>query len=230
MNRRTHLLRLGLCAGVVALVVSGCSSTVNGKAMPSAATATHVTGDLSGLLLATSSFPSPYEAVKLPGPAVSQALGDLVGDTADATVSPSDCAQDLIDLDTADAAIVVGTDNSTRSTISVALTRTTGSLADQKARFERCPDVTSTENGTITKIHVALTPAAPIDADESLAFKRTVTSGSGSKPLTQTSVQLWAQVGDVVVMAAHISFSNAKPDAAALDELFTAQVLRIQKA
>jgi hypothetical protein len=214
----------------LALAGSGCASTVNGTAMPSSATVVHVAGDLSGLLLATSSFHTPYEAVILPGPAVSQALGDLIGDTADATVEPSDCAQDLIDLDTADAAIVVGTNNSTRSTISVALARTTGSLADQKEKFERCPDVTSTENRTTTKIHVEVTPAAPIDADESLAFKRTVTSGSGTKPLTQTSVQLWAQVGDVIVMAAHISFSNAKPDAAVLDELFTAQVLRLKKA
>ena len=235
MNRRTRKLRVGLCASVVAMAMaiagSGCSATVNGKAMPSATTAAaHVAGELGGLLLDTSSFAPPYDAVKLPGPAVSQALGDLVGDAAGATVEPADCAQDLIDLDTADAAIVVGTDNSTRSTISVALARTTGSLADQRARFEKCPDVTSTENGTVTKIHVALTPAAPVDADESLAFKRTVTSGSGSKPLTQTSVQLWAQVGDVIIMTAHISFSNAKPDSAALDELFTAQVLKVKKA
>jgi hypothetical protein len=217
-----------LAVGAV-LLVGGCGgSTVTGSPSPSSAaplSSPPVAGNLDALLLDPSVFPSPYQATVLPQQAAAAAAQDLDGIAADASVDPAGCKPRARGTAADSVALVVGTDNETRSTISVELTRVRDALADQRAQWEQCPSVKATSNDVVSTVTTDLVPAPPIDADDTAAYRRTVTSGSGE--VTQSMLSLVAQKSDVRITATFMSFSGDTPDSATLDELFTQAVQKV---
>ncbi|GGG08355.1 hypothetical protein GCM10007304_23050 [Rhodococcoides trifolii] len=226
MGRRT---RHAAFAAGAALIVAGCGgSTVSGTPEPSSAaplSSSPIEGGLDTMLVDPSVFPAPYEAVVLPQQAAAAAAQDLDGIGADASVDPAGCKPSARGTAAGSTALVVGTDNETRATISIELTRVRDSLADQVSQWEQCPSVQATSNDVVSTVTTDLVPAPPIDADDTAAYRRTVTSGSGE--VTQSMLSLVAQKSDVRITATFMSFSGDTPDSATLDELFTQSVQKV---
>lgn len=228
--RRTRLTSAATSAAIGALVLVGCSSTVTGTAEPSAGSATSSARsgvDLSTLLIDPSSFPAPYDALVLPQQAISQAAPDLSGIPAGAEVSPAGCKPAEQDFGPTGTAMIVGTDNDSRSTISIELTAVDEPLSARKEQLEQCGEVTATKSGATSTVTSTLTPAPPIDADDTLAVRQTVASGAGGDAVTQSMLTLMAQIDGVRVSATFMSFGSGTPDATTLDELFTAAVQKV---
>ncbi|OZD77693.1 hypothetical protein CH273_19895 [Rhodococcus sp. 05-339-2] len=228
--RRTRLTSAATSAAIGALVLVGCSSTVTGTAEPSGGSATSSARsgvDLSTLLIDPSSFPAPYDALVLPQQAISQAAPDLSGIPAGAEVSPAGCKPADQDFGPTGTAMIVGTDNDSRSTISIELTAVDEPLSARKEQLEQCGEVTATKSGATSTVTSTLTPAPPIDADDTLAVRQTVASGAGGDAVTQSMLTLMAQIDGVRVSATFMSFGSGTPDATTLDELFTAAVQKV---
>jgi len=158
--------------------------------------------DLNTLLIAPSSFPAPYDALVLPQQAISQAAPDLSGIPAGAEVSPAGCKPADQDFGPTGTAMIVGTDNDSRSTISIELTAVDEPLSARKEQLEQCGEVTATKSGATSTVTSTLTPAPPIDADDTLAVRQTVASGAGGDAVTQSMLTLMAQIDGVRVSAA----------------------------
>ncbi|MFC4602842.1 sensor domain-containing protein [Rhodococcus kronopolitis] len=231
MNRR--ILVAGLAAASLAL--AGCSSTVAGVAAPDSSaalvgTTAPIEAPLSSMLLTPADFPAPYEAIVLPAQAVSQAAGDLSGFPAGAKVDPAGCKPPSQDYGENGTAMIVGTDNAQRATISVELMRTATPLSVRAQEIGRCSEVVTTKNGAQATVKTTVVPAPPLNADDTLALRQTVTSGEGAETVTQSTLTLLAQVRDVRVSATYMSFGTGAPDSAALDQVFTEAVQRVNAA
>ncbi|MEV0946404.1 DUF5642 family protein [Rhodococcus sp. NPDC049939] len=214
-------------------ILAGCSSTVAGTAIPDPASPGSVAGSPSGkglskLLLDPEDFPTRYEAIVLPPQAVAMAAPDLTGVPPNAVVDPADCAPPEQDYGPTGTVMAVGTNHASRSTISVELTRTDAPLAELGKQLEECREVAVTDNGAESVVTTEITPAPPIRADDTLALRRTVKSGNETEAVVQSMVTLIARVGDVRVSTTFMSFGGAKADTAALDQVFTAAVQKVQ--
>lgn len=218
------------CA-VLAVLLTGCGSTVSGH--PSAslrpATATrHIAADLPSMLPTAAQFPDAYPPVVLSG---SDALGadtDLSGIPPGATVDPADCANPA-PSDPQKIAATVGTDDDTRASITVELIRTDDPLARLRTALQHCGTVHA-QHGPITNTVVTqLDPAPPVNADDSLAWTRTVSGRRAGPGLTRSMRTLAAQIGDVRIITTYLTYGDDKPDMTALDQVFTAAVQDVGK-
>lgn len=125
--------------------------------------------------------------------------------------------------------MIVGTDNDSRSTISIELTAVDEPLSARKKQLEQCGEVTATKSGATSTVTSTLTPPPPIGADETLAVRQTVASGAGGDAVTQSMLTLMAQIDDIRVSATFMSFGSETPDTATLDELFTSAVQKVKQ-
>lgn len=226
LRHRPLVLAIGATA---ALMLAGCSSDVTGTPEPAgqgSSTVSDADKDLGALLVEPSVFPPPYDAIVLPPQAIAQASPDLTGIPAGAEVSPAGCKPK--DVQPGTAALIVGTDNENRATISVELTTVDEALSVREDQLGECAEVKATKSGATSTIRSTVTPAPPIDADETLAVRQTVSSGGGADTVTQSMLTLMAQVGDVRIAATYMSFDSEAPDAATLDEVFTAAVQKVK--
>ncbi len=232
---RPLLIALGATAF---LSVAGCGSAVTGTAEAGGQGSTSITSrdgantpedgqDLGALLIDPSQFPAPYEAIVLPPQAIAQASPDLTGIPAGAEVSPAGCKPTEPSSAPSGAALIVGTDNANRSTISIELTVVEEPLSVREDQLQQCGEVEATKSGATSVIRSTISPAPPINADETLAVKQTVNSGTGTDSVTQSMLTLMAQVDDVRIAATFMSFDDSAPDAAVLDELFTTAVQKV---
>lgn len=224
---RPALIAIG---SIAALTLAACGSDVTGTPEPAgqgASVSSEPSGgsDLDALLVDPTVFPSPYEAIVLPPQAIAQASPDLTGIPAGAEVSPAGCKPAEVQPD--GAALIVGTDNANRATISVELTSVDEPLSVREEQLKQCSEVQASKSGATSTIRSTVTPAPPINADETLAVRQTVTSGAGSDAVTQSMLTLMAQVGDVRIAATYMSFGGESTDAATLDEIFTAAVQKV---
>ncbi|MFF0529897.1 sensor domain-containing protein [Nocardia amikacinitolerans] len=224
---------LGACVvAVCVLLLTGCGSTVTGQpvaARPS--TVRHIDAALTTLLPEPAQFPARYPAVVLPPEAAAQAAGDLNGVTRGATVRPDGCAPAEQQFGPDHTAIAVGTDEVSRATLTVELTRTRQPLSTLREQVLRCGEVRVVARaGATTTVSTELDPPPPLDADDTLALRRTVAPDVGGPGLTQTMRTLIGQVGDVRISVTYMTFSDAPPDTTALDELFTASVRKVREA
>lgn len=229
--RRTRLSIAATSGAIGALVLVGCSSTVTGTPEPSAGgTTSSASGvDLNTLLIDPSIFPAPYDALVLPQQAISQAAPDLSGIPAGAEVSPAGCKPADQDYGPTGTAMIVGTDNASRSTISVELTAVDEPLSARQEQLEQCEEVTATKSGATSTVTSTLTPPPPIGADDTLAVRQTVASGAGGDAITQSMLTLMAQIDGVRVSATFMSFGSETPDTTTLDQLFTAAVQKVKQ-
>ncbi|WP_244373310.1 DUF5642 family protein [Rhodococcus sp. ZPP] len=228
-SRSAVLLPVAVLAAVAGALAS-CASEVPGVAQPSSSIAAGVPSGrgLSALLLEPSDFPSKYQAIVLPPHAVSMAAPDLTGVPQDAVVDPSECAPPAQDYGPTGTVMAVGTDNASRSTITVELAKTDTPLDELEQQTANCGEMTVAASGAESTVATDIMPAPPIRADDTLALRRTVRSGSDGDKVTQSMLTLIAQVGDVRVSATFMSFGHATADTSALDDVFTRAVQKVR--
>jgi len=204
----------------------GCSSGIDGAAHA-------VDGRPAGprtlgeMLVEPSVFPPRYPAVVLPPQAVSQAAPDLTGIAPGARVDPAGCKPPTQDYGPDGTAMVVGTDNENRSTITIELVRVDTALSEFGAQIVDCPEVTATRNGVDAVVRTTLTPPPRLDVDETLALQRTVMSGPAEQAVTQSMVTLIAQIDGVRVQATAMSFGDIT-DPELLGTLFASAVEKVR--
>ncbi|MFI6866785.1 sensor domain-containing protein [Nocardia sp. NPDC050406] len=224
-RRAPAVLGIAVLGGVLA----ACSTTVSGQPQASQIPQPVATGDnseLARLLPNPSQFPSPYLAITLPPETAGQAARDLDGILPGAQVDPGDC---MPTPPVSDPAVSVGTDDSTRATLTVELVRTDQTLSAVEQQAQRCGSVRVTQSGTTATVTTEVLPPPPLDADETVALRRTVRSETGGPGLTRTMQTLLGQVGDVRINVTYMSFGDDKPDGEALDSLFTTAVSKVRK-
>ncbi|WP_159838088.1 sensor domain-containing protein [Nocardia sp. CY41] len=216
---------------ICAVLLAGCGSTVSGRPVSSAPTTVtrHVSAELPTLLPDPAQFPAPYTAVVLPQEAVAQAAGDLDGMGRGANVQPSRCVPPSQDYGPDHAAMAVGTDDVTRATLTVELTRTGEPLAALRDRLGQCGSVRVNRAGAATTVTTELESPPPIDADDALSLRRTVRPESGGARLTQSMRTRVAQSGDVRITVTYMSFAEDEPDIPALDALFATAVREVRE-
>ncbi len=225
-------MRLGCVVPVAcAVLLAGCGSTVPGRpATPAPTTVTrHVSAELPTLLPDPAQFPPPYAAVMLPQEAVAQAAGDLDGMGRGAHVQPSRCVPPHQDFGPDRTAMAVGTDDATRATLTVELTRTGEPLTSLRARTQQCGSVRVSRAGATTTVTTELDSPPPIDADDALSLRRTVRPESGGAGLTQSMHTHVGQIGDVRITVTYMSFAEGEPDSTALDALFATAVRKVRE-
>ncbi|MEV6768569.1 sensor domain-containing protein [Nocardia sp. NPDC051030] len=214
-------------AAVLACLLAACGTTVSGHPNASrnpATTTVHANSDLARLLPDPSQFPSRYAAVALPAEVALQAANDLDGILPRGDINPGSCAPQA---PTAGPVVMVGTDDTTRATLTVELTRADQPLSKLRNQLQQCTTVHVTHSGTTATITTELDPAPPLDADDTLALRRTVTSESVTQPRTMQT--LLGQIGDIRINVTYMSFTNAPSDTEALDTLFATAVTKVRK-
>ncbi|WP_252858640.1 sensor domain-containing protein [Rhodococcus erythropolis] len=207
--------------------LSGAEYDAAPKSSTPKSTSPKTAAPLSELLLTPEEFPEPFGAVVLPPQAVPMAAPDLVGVPRGATVDPSECEPPEQDYGPNGTVMAVGTDNATRATISVELTKVDAPLDELEAQTRQCPSMTVTANGVTTTVTTEILPPSPIDADKTMSLRRTVVSPKAAAG-DQTMLTLIAQVGDVQVATTLMTFGSATPSTAPLDQAFTAAVQKVK--
>ncbi|TQF66496.1 sensor domain-containing protein [Rhodococcus spelaei] len=221
--------------------LAGCSSSVSGVAEPAASadgtggagqstTTERISASLDSMLLTPTDFPTPYQAIVLAPQAVAQAAADLGGIPAGAKVDPAGCKPPTQDYGPDSTAMIVGTDNDKRATVTVELTRVDRPLATRTAEIGQCLEVATTKDGATAHVTTKILPGPPINADDTMAMRQTVTSGEAGATVKQSMLTLVGQVADVRISATYMSFGDGKPDSATLDQVFTEAVQRVHAA
>ncbi|MEV5651687.1 DUF5642 family protein [Nocardia sp. NPDC052254] len=209
-------------------VLAACGSTVPGHpvSVQRSAMTRHAAGDLSSLLPGPDRFPSGYTTVVPAGDGAAAAVTDLSAITPGATIDPPDCAPDPPDPER--TAVTVGTDDRTRATITVVLTRTDEPLSRLGAELSHCATVRVRHAAIDRTVTTELLPPPPVDADDTLAFARTTTGAPAGSAADPTMRTLLAQIGDVRIQTTAMSFGAAQPDTTGLDQVFTATVADVR--
>ncbi|MFC8045645.1 sensor domain-containing protein [Nocardia sp. NPDC057353] len=217
-----------LSAAVLAL--AGCGAVLPGA--PGSAEQTTigapVGAELAALVPAPDAFPAGYPAVVLPAEAAAQAAADLDGVGPGATVEPARCAPPP---ELAGPAVAVGTDEESRSSLTVELSRTDQPLARLRTRLAECANVRVLRAGAAATVVTDLLDEAPDAApapDDALALLRTVSPDRGGAALTQTMRTVIGQVGDVRITVTGMVFGGSEPEPGPVDELFATAVERVR--
>ncbi|MGF6883016.1 hypothetical protein ABIA39_001957 [Nocardia sp. GAS34] len=223
-----------LVAGYAALgcLLTACGSTVPGHPaaeVRSSAVARQAATDLASMLPTQAQFPSSYQTAVLSSEEATRAAADLTGiPDGVTTVTPAGCAT-ASPSDPNAVAIVVGTDDDTRATITVELTRAAEPLARLHAQLRRCGTVRAQHGPIANTVVTQLDPPPPVNADDSLAWSRTVSGQQRGPGLDRSMRTLAAQLGDVRITATYLSFGDGTPDMEGLDQVFTAAVADVRK-
>lgn len=218
--RRARLL---LAAVLVTAASAGCTQSIDGD--PVAAPSSQATADLDRLAISPNEFPAGYPATRLPAPQAADALADLSGRPNGGSVTPSSCLPPPLVADLGSTIVVTG-QSSSGGNLTVVLTRAQTALADIADAVARCGSYTVDMGAIRSTVRAEILPPSPIDTQQSLAFRRTSTSGRAPVTVSQTTTVLAAQNDGIRVYAAFVSFSGARVDGAALDQVFTTAVQR----
>lgn len=230
-RRRTKIVAVCAAAGLSSVALASCGSDVSGVAEPvQRASGGSSEQELSKLLLEPAEFPGGFEAVVLPPQAVSMAAPDLTGVPQNAKVEPARCVPPEQEYGPTSTAMAVGTDNATRATITVELTRAQATIDELEDQATDCSSFTVTASGAKSTVKTDVVPPPPIDADDTSALRRSVSSGEGGGEVVQSMTTLMAEVGDVRISATMMSFGPDKPEMGPLDEAFTAAVQKVRQS
>ncbi|WP_244975986.1 DUF5642 family protein [Nocardia huaxiensis] len=216
--------------GVAALgcALAACGNSVDGHPVSARGPVSSEAPDsaLARMLPSAGQFPAKYSAVMLTPDAAGQAAHDLDGILPGATVEPSACTPPTPG---AGPVVSVGTDDDSRSTLTVELVRIDQKLSTLRDQLQRCGNVKVSHSGTDATVTTELDPPPPLDADDTLALRRTVRSESGAAGTTRSMQTLLGQVGDVRINVTYMTFGDGKADTEALDSLFTTTVSKVRK-
>ncbi|MGW0327046.1 sensor domain-containing protein [Nocardia sp. NPDC003183] len=210
---------LGLVA--VSFALTGCAQSVSGTPVAeSAVSVRQIDGSLAELLPAPSQFPARYPAVVLPAQAATAAAADLDGVGAGATVTPAKCTPVEAEPGGEPAAVAVGTDDASRATLTVELSRSAEPVSSLRDRLGECGLIQVRRAGAGSTVTTALDRTAPTGTDDAIALRRTVVPEVGGAGLTQTMQTSIGQIGDVRITVTSMTFGAGQPDTAAVDEMF----------
>ncbi|RDI64725.1 PknH-like protein [Nocardia pseudobrasiliensis] len=221
---------IGRALGCAALSwsLAACGAAVSGHPIP-ARDAAHTPGALNRLLPGQDEFPARYSTVVLSPDRARRAAGDVRAMPEGAQVDPADCGEATPSFEPDRGAIAVGTDNQSRATLTVELTRTDTPLTRLRERLQRCATVRVTRGPITNTVVTQLDPPPPGHVDEALALRRTVTGQTSGPGLTRTLQTLIGQIGDVRVAVTYMSYSDARADTEGLDQVFTAAVADVRR-
>ncbi|MFI5779701.1 sensor domain-containing protein [Nocardia sp. NPDC051570] len=211
------------CAAL-GLMLTACGSTVSGHPEAARNTTAPSAGPLTRLLPGREQFPARYTTVVLPPDRARRAAGDISGTPEGAQVDPADCAVPTPSFEPDRGAIAVGTDNDTRATLTVELTRTDVPLARLRDRLQRCGTIRVSRGPVTNTVATQLDPPPPAHVDDALALRRTVTGQVGGPGLTRSLQTLLGQIGEVRIAVTYMSYGDGRADTAGLDQVFTAAV------
>ncbi|MFD3745118.1 sensor domain-containing protein [Nocardia sp. NPDC058633] len=218
---------LGLAA--VSFMLTGCAQSVSGTPVAESAVALRqVDGSLAELLPTPSLFPARYPAVVLPVQAATAAAGDLDGVGAGASVRPVHCTPAEPEPGGEPAAVAVGTDDASRATLTVELSRSAELVAELRDRLRGCVQMQVSRAGAGSTVTTVLDQAVPSGADEAIALRRTVVPDVGGAGLTQTMQTSIGRIGDVRITVTSMTFGAGQPDTAAVDEMFATTVAAVR--
>ncbi|MCM6774273.1 DUF5642 family protein [Nocardia sp. CDC159] len=226
-SRRLRALGRALGCAALGWLLAACGSTVSGH--PEPARDGQVRGALTRLLPGQDQFPASYSTVVLSPDRAREAAGDITGIPDGAQVDPADCGTPARSFEPDRAAVVVGTDNRTRATLTVELTRADGPLARERERVRRCGSMRVSRGPTTNTVVTRLDPPPPGNVDDALALRRTVTGPVAGPGLTRSLQTLLGQVGDVRIAVTYMSYGDERPDSAGLDQVFTAAVRDVRR-
>lgn len=225
---------LPACWLSAAVLLAGCGSVVPGA--PDSAEQTTIGAPVAAepaeLLPAPDSFPAGYPAVLLPAEAAAQAAGDLDGVGPGATVEPARCTPPAARADPGATAVAVGTDEVSRSSLTVELSRTDQPLARLRTRLADCGSIRVSRAGAAATVVTDLLDDPPGFApapDDALALLRTVLPDRGGAALTQTMRTVIGQVGDVRITVTGMVFGGSEPEPGPVQELFETAVERVRQ-
>ncbi|MEU4319507.1 sensor domain-containing protein [Nocardia fluminea] len=205
----------------LSFALTGCAQSVSGTPVAeSAVSVRRIEGSLAELLPEPSRFPARYPAVVLPPQAATAAAGDLDGVGAGATVSPSKCTPDEPEPGGEPAAVAVGTDDASRATLTVELSRSAEPVASLRDRLGECGLIQVRRAGAASTVTTALDRVGLAGTDDAIALRRTVVPEVGGAGLTQTMQTSIGQIGDVRITVTSMTFGAGQPDTAAVDEMF----------
>ncbi len=232
VSTKGAVLAVVSAVAVLASTTTGCGSETPGRpvAAQQSTITEYVSAVLATLLPDPSQFPARYPAVVLPQEAAAQAVGDLTGVPRGATVLPRDCTPPPQDFGPDRTAVAVGTDNDSRATLTVELTRTTVPLSVSREQLARCGQMRVSATGPTTSVRTELQDPPPNDAEDALALRRTVVPDAGRTGLTESMYTVVGQVGDVRITVTYMTFSDAEPDTAAVREVFATTVEKVRAA
>lgn len=214
---------------MIVAALTGCGQAVSGTPVAESTMAVrHIEASPAELLPAPRQFPARYPAVVLPPQAAAAAAGDLDGVGAGATVSPLGCAPPEPESGVEPAAVAVGSDDETRASLTVELSRSTELLGRMRDRLAACEQIRVSRAGAASTVTTVLGPTAPPGADESIALRRSVIPDIGGAGLTQTMQTSVGRIGDIRITVTSMVFGEGEPDAAAVEELFATTVRAIR--
>ncbi|MFD6390261.1 sensor domain-containing protein [Nocardia sp. NPDC060259] len=222
---RTRCRVLACAAAVSVVALAGCGQSVSGTPVAESASAVrHVDGPLPELLPAPQQFPARYPAVVLPPQAAAAAAGDLDGVGAGATVSPVTCTPPEPEAGAEPAAVMVGSDDASRATLTVELSRTAEQLARLRDRLGGCEQIRVGRAGAESTVTTVLDETVQGGADDAVSLRRTVIPDVGGTGLTQTMQTSIGQIGDVRITVTSMVFGTGRPDGVAVEEMFATAV------
>lgn len=220
----------GLLPSACVRHVDGDATGAPALATPSSSTAPRAPqGPVTPLLLVPGDFPPGYPATVLDADAALQAVSEMNGVPAHATVDPAECAP-LPVTSPNDAAAAIGANDSDGSTITVVVLRVPQPLAVYKGQLDRCGSFQVIDGGRqVSLVTVSSAAAPPINADDSVAFNQTSAPVAGvpNSSGPRAALALAAQIGDIRVQATYTAFRGEEPNAVLLDQVFTAAVLKV---
>jgi len=222
------------CAVLVSVAAAGCAQTVPGTPVaqvgsveiaPPAVSRSdrqHDPAIPAELALPPERFPARYPAVSLPAHAVAQAGPDLTGVPAGARVDPPGCLPPEQDYGPAGTAMVVGTDEKSRATLTVEVVVGAAPLVELAAHLAECDAVQATHRGVTATVRTQreADPPAPVDGIGTLALARTVDSGSDDAQVTRRLQTRVAQSGDIRILVTYMVFDRAVSDPEGLGAVF----------
>lgn len=219
-------------AGAAVLLVAGCSSTVDGQALPvsgQTVPAASVT-NLDSVLPAAAKFPTGYTATPLPQNEARAAAADLSGVPSGARVSPLRCEPARLPASPADLAMTSATNTEDGSVLAVLITRVDAPLTSVSGQVARCTEMTATQFGAKATVRRTTEQAPTVSgADDTFAYGQTTTSGPKGLQLTQSTLNELAQVGDVRVTVTFMSQRGVSPDRKAVADLLSATVANVHR-
>lgn len=218
---------LGLAA--VSFALTGCGDSVSGTPVAeSAVSVRQIDGALADLLPSPSRFPARYPAVVLPAQAATAAAGDLDGVGAGATVRPAECTPTEIEPGGEPAVVAVGTDDASRATLTVELSRSAELVSRLRDQLGKCGQIQVSRAGAGSTVTTVLDQVVPPGADDAIALRRIVVPDVGGAGLTQTMQTSIGQIGDVRITVTSMTFGAGQPDTAAVDEMFATTVASVR--
>lgn len=217
-------------AGLLVCAAAGCGDLVSGSPVAETATVVrHIETPLSQLLPTPDRFPARYPAVVLPAQAAVSAAGDLDGVGPGARVDPAGCLPPESVPGEDRTAVAVGTDDATRATLTVELSRTSSPLGALRTQLAACPTVAVERAGAASTVTTVLDTHVPAGADDAISLRRTVVPAVGGRGLTQTMQTSVGQIGDVRITVTSMTFGDGAVDAPAVDDLFATAVHTVRQ-